>query len=92
MPELPEVETVRRGLAPFIEGRQVIEAGVEPRPICGFPFRQDFAARMRGASFDALHGGAPNICSAEMVKGDARFYWLSHLGMTGRFMLAACRR
>ena len=86
MPELPEVETVRRGLAPFLEGRQVTKLELN-RADLRFPFPADFAARMRGAVLTRFTRRAKYLLG-EMVKGDARFYWLSHLGMTGRFMLA----
>jgi formamidopyrimidine-DNA glycosylase len=47
MPELPEVETVRRGLAPTLVGAQI--AGVEARRAdLRFPFPPDFAARLAG--------------------------------------------
>jgi formamidopyrimidine-DNA glycosylase len=86
MPELPEVETVRRGLAPFLEGRQVTALELN-RADLRFPFPTGFAARMRGATLARFTRRAKYLLG-EMVKGDERFYWLSHLGMTGRFMLA----
>lgn len=86
MPELPEVETVRRGLAPHIEGRR-IEAFRLHRADLRFPFPPHFAAKMTGARLVRFTRRAKYLL-AEMqsAKGDD-FYWLSHLGMTGRFML-----
>ena len=53
MPELPEVETVRRGLAPTMEGARI--ARVETRrPDLRFPFPPDFAARLEGRTITGL--------------------------------------
>ncbi|MEL6686656.1 MAG: DNA-formamidopyrimidine glycosylase family protein, partial [Pseudomonadota bacterium] len=41
MPELPEVETVRRGLAPVLEGRRITRVQLN-RPDLRFPFPGDF--------------------------------------------------
>ena len=48
MPELPEVETVRRGLAPVMEGQVIARAQVN-RPDLRWPFPPDMAARLTGA-------------------------------------------
>ena len=45
MPELPEVETVRRGLAPVMEG-SIIEKAIINRPNLRFPFPENFVARL----------------------------------------------
>ena len=47
MPELPEVETVRRGLAPVMEGAVIAQARVN-RPDLRWPFPPDMAARLTG--------------------------------------------
>ena len=47
MPELPEVETVRRGLAPVMEG-SIIKDAVVNRPDLRFPFPERFAERLEG--------------------------------------------
>ena len=88
MPELPEVETVRRGLAPHVEGRRIADVHLA-RADLRFPFPMDFAARLRGAEIAALARRGKYLL-AEMQPqqaGGPRFFWLSHLGMTGRFML-----
>lgn len=85
MPELPEVETVRRGLAPHLESRRVDRVELM-RPDLRFPFPADFADRMRGADILQLARRGKYLL-AEMREAGQRFYWLSHLGMTGRFML-----
>jgi formamidopyrimidine-DNA glycosylase len=47
MPELPEVETVRRGLAPVMEGARIVSAQTR-RGDLRFPFPPDFAHRLKG--------------------------------------------
>lgn len=86
MPELPEVETVRRGLAPHIEGKRVAKA-VLNRPDLRFPLPVDFTVRMKGAQLLGLRRRAKYLL-AEMQGADgAGFFWLSHLGMSGRYMV-----
>lgn len=86
MPELPEVETVRRGLAPHIEGKVVTKAALH-RPDLRFPLPVDFSERMRGARLVSLQRRAKYLLG-EMQKPDGRsFVWLSHLGMSGRYIL-----
>ena len=86
MPELPEVETVRRGLAPHMEGRTVTALELM-RADLRFPFPDGFAALMQDAEIVALTRRGKYLLAA-MQKAGRSFYWLSHLGMTGRFMVA----
>lgn len=80
MPELPEVETVMRGLIPVLLGRTI--AGVELRRSgLRFPFPVDFAARLKGRQILGLHRRAKYI----LVNLDDGHCLLVHLGMTGRF-------
>jgi formamidopyrimidine-DNA glycosylase len=82
MPELPEVETVRRGLAPHLDGARLV--GVEQRrPDLRFPFPDDFAARLRGARITALTRRAKYLL-APLDTGETL---VAHLGMTGRFTI-----
>ena len=53
MPELPEVETVRRGLKPVLVGH-AIERVEQRRPDLRFPLPHDFARRMRGRRIERL--------------------------------------
>ncbi|MBT5156948.1 MAG: bifunctional DNA-formamidopyrimidine glycosylase/DNA-(apurinic or apyrimidinic site) lyase [Rhodobiaceae bacterium] len=85
MPELPEVETVRRGLSPHIEGRKITSVHLA-RPDLRFPFPAGFAERLTGATITHF-GRRAKYLLAEMAKSGETFYWLSHLGMTGRYML-----
>lgn len=80
MPELPEVETVRRGLEPLIAGA-VIERLTLNRPDLRFPFPVDFAARLAGQRVLRVQRRAKYLL-LELGSGDTL---LSHLGMTGNF-------
>lgn len=82
MPELPEVETVRRGLAPVMEGR-VIERAETRRPDLRFPFPDGFAGRLTGARIERLDRRAKYLL-IRLGNGETL---LSHLGMSGRFTI-----
>lgn len=82
MPELPEVETVRRGLAPVMEGF-VFEQVTLNRPDLRFPFDPDFVARLEGQKLERL-GRRAKFMIAELSSGDRLFM---HLGMSGRFTI-----
>jgi formamidopyrimidine-DNA glycosylase len=84
MPELPEVETVRRGLQPFLEGREIAEV-VLARPRLRYDFPTRFAERLAGRTVRRLDRRAKYLL-AELDDGSA---WLSHLGMTGSFRVVA---
>jgi formamidopyrimidine-DNA glycosylase len=84
MPELPEVETVRRGLQPVMEGRRLL--GVEQRrPDLRFPFPERFAQRLTGTRIETLERRAKFLV-ARLGSGEAL---IMHLGMSGRFSVAA---
>jgi formamidopyrimidine-DNA glycosylase len=83
MPELPEVETVRRGLQPVMEGVRI--ARVETRRgDLRFPFQKDFAARLDGKLVTGL-GRRAKYLMADLETGDVL---LMHLGMSGSFRVA----
>jgi len=84
MPELPEVETVLRGLQPVLQGRRIEEV-ILHREGLRFPFPPDFAARLKGRRIGALSRRAKYIL-AEIEGGDCL---LIHLGMTGRFTIVS---
>jgi len=84
MPELPEVETVRRGLAPHLDGARLVQVE-QRRPDLRFPFPDDFAARLRGARIGALTRRAKYLL-APLDTGETL---VAHLGMTGRFTIEA---
>lgn len=83
MPELPEVETVRRGLAPYIEGALITNVTLR-RPDLRFPFPHGFAEHLEGRSIAHL-GRRAKYLIATLSDGAV---WLSHLGMTGAFFVA----
>lgn len=80
MPELPEVETVRRGLAPVLVGARLARVRVN-RLDLRFPFPDRFAERLEGAAVQALSRRAKYLLAA-LDTGET---WVTHLGMTGRF-------
>jgi formamidopyrimidine-DNA glycosylase len=83
MPELPEVETVRRGLEPVLVGAR-LGAVRQNRPDLRFPFPDRFAERLDGAVVQQIDRRAKYLL-ATLSTGDV---WVTHLGMTGRFTLA----
>lgn len=80
MPELPEVETVRRGLAPVLEGARLTRVEAR-RPDLRFPLPEGFVQRLTGARIKRLDRRAKYLI-APLDRGDAL---VMHLGMTGRF-------
>ena len=84
MPELPEVETVRRGLAGTMEGARIVSAEIR-RPDLRFPFPADFAARLRGRRITALSRRAKYLV-ADLDNGpEGGEALIMHLGMSGSF-------
>ena len=80
MPELPEVETVRRGLQPVMEGAKIVKAEVRRKDL-RFPFQKDFVARLTGQTVTGL-GRRAKYLMADLGSGDVL---LMHLGMSGSF-------
>lgn len=83
MPELPEVETVRRGLAPVMEGAVIAQADVN-RPDLRWPFPSDMAARLTGRRVLGLRRRSKYIL-ADLDSGETL---LIHLGMSGRMLIS----
>lgn len=82
MPELPEVETVRRGLAPVMEGG-VIEKAVINRPNLRFPFPHDFVERLAGQKILSV-GRRAKYLIVDLASGEVL---VMHLGMSGSFRI-----
>jgi len=80
MPELPEVETVRRGLQPVMEGAKILHAEARRKDL-RFPFQKDFVARLTGQTVTGL-GRRAKYLMADLGSGDVL---LMHLGMSGSF-------
>lgn len=82
MPELPEVETVCRGLQPVFEGRR-LERVIQRRPDLRFPLPEGFGQRLTGKRVEAVGRRAKFI----MVRVEGGDVLLWHLGMSGRVMM-----
>ena len=83
MPELPEVETVRRGLLPVMEGQRIIAAQVN-RPDLRWPLPDRMADRLTGATVTLLRRRSKYIL-ADLDTGETL---LIHLGMSGRMLIS----
>lgn len=83
MPELPEVETVRRGLLPVMEG-QVIARAEARRAGLRFAFPPDMEARLTGARVERLRRRSKYLL-ADLSTGETL---LVHLGMSGRLLVS----
>ncbi len=83
MPELPEVETVRRGLLPVMEGQQITRADIN-RPDLRFPLPQGMKQRLEGATVQSLRRRSKYIL-ADLSTGETL---LIHLGMSGRMLIS----
>ncbi|SEL26267.1 DNA-(apurinic or apyrimidinic site) lyase [Roseovarius nanhaiticus] len=83
MPELPEVETVRRGLLPVMEGGTIARADVN-RPDLRWPFPERMAARLEGQQVMGLRRRSKYIL-ADLAGGETL---LIHLGMSGRILIS----
>jgi formamidopyrimidine-DNA glycosylase len=77
MPELPEVETTRRGLAPHVEGRR-IQAVTLRRPDLRWPIPPEVARELPGQRIDAVRRRAKYLLM-DTAAGSA----VLHLGMSG---------
>jgi formamidopyrimidine-DNA glycosylase len=84
MPELPEVETVRRGLAPAMEGARLAKVEVRDRRL-RWPIAKDFEKRLTGQTVEGL-GRRAKYLLADLSSGDVL---VMHLGMSGSFRVGA---
>ena len=84
MPELPEVETVRKGLEPTLAGARLSRVEAR-RPDLRFPLPQGFVQRLTGARIERLDRRAKYLL-APLDRGDTL---VMHLGMSGRFQVEA---
>lgn len=83
MPELPEVETVRRGLLPVMEGARIVNADIR-RDGLRWPFPDQMARRLQGAR--VLHLGRRSKYLLFDLDTDETL--LAHLGMSGRMLIS----
>ncbi len=82
MPELPEVETVKRGLAPTFEGALLTKVD-QNRPDLRFPFPGDFVERLTGRTVTALSRRSKYL----LTDTDSGDVLIMHLGMSGSFRI-----
>ncbi len=82
MPELPEVETVRRGLAMALEGKRLSRVEVR-RPDLRRPFPERFAERLKDRRIRSFRRRAKYL----LLGLDSGEDWLIHLGMSGRMLV-----
>ena len=82
MPELPEVETVRRGLAEVLEGRRLTQVQAM-RPDLRFPLPENFEARLSGRRVETLTRRGKFL----LIHLQERLTLIAHLGMSGRFRI-----
>ena len=82
MPELPEVETVRRGLQPVLEGATITRVEAR-RPDLRFPFPERVSQRLTGKTITAL-GRRAKYLTMDVEGGPVL---ICHLGMSGSFRI-----
>lgn len=82
MPELPEVETVRRGLEPVMTGQRLVRVE-QRRPDLRFPFPPRFRERLEGQRVLSL-GRRAKYLLVDLSSGEVL---IMHLGMSGRFTI-----
>lgn len=82
MPELPEVETVCRGLRPKLEGHVLVDV-IQRRPDLRFPLPENFAERLQGRTIERIDRRAKYI----LAHLDDGWTLIAHLGMSGRMTL-----
>jgi formamidopyrimidine-DNA glycosylase len=84
MPELPEVETIRRTLEPLVVGRTIASVEARRRDL-RLPLAPSFEAALTGRRIV----GAARRAKYLMLPLDDERVWLVHLGMSGRFLRLA---
>ncbi|MCO6187391.1 bifunctional DNA-formamidopyrimidine glycosylase/DNA-(apurinic or apyrimidinic site) lyase [Rhizobium sp. L1K21] len=82
MPELPEVETVKRGLAPSMEEANILRLELR-RPDLRFPFPEDFSAALEGRRIEALARRAKYL----LIHIEGGLTVIAHLGMSGSYRI-----
>ncbi len=83
MPELPEVETVRRGLAPAMEGARFVKVEAHRKDL-RWPLPKDFIKRLEGQAVEGV-GRRAKYLTVDLSSGDVL---LMHLGMSGSFRVS----
>ncbi len=86
MPELPEVETVRRGIIPLLEGRRLFQV-IQRRDTLRIPLPDNFATRLRGRKVEQITRRAKYL----LFHLDGQEILICHLGMSGKMTLTAAK-
>jgi len=86
VPELPEVETVRRGLLPVMEGKVITKADIR-RPDLRWPFPERMTERLTGKTVNALRRRSKYIL-VDLSSGETL---IIHLGMSGRMLISGAQ-
>jgi formamidopyrimidine-DNA glycosylase len=86
MPELPEVETVRRGLEPVLAGRRIVAAEVRRKDL-RWPFPEGLAERLLGRRVEGVRRRSKYLL-ADLDGGETL---LVHLGMSGRMLVSGAQ-
>lgn len=84
MPELPEVETVKRGIIPLLEGRRLFQV-IQRRDNLRIPLPDNFAGRLRGRKVEQITRRAKYL----LLHLDQNQILICHLGMSGKMTLQA---
>ena len=82
MPELPEVETVKRGLEPVLVGRRLVRVD-QRRPDLRWPLPEDFGERLQGRVVLRMRRRSKWI----LADLDGNETWMVHLGMSGKMLI-----
>ena len=82
MPELPEVETVRRGLSPHLEGKSIVNVDIR-RPDLRFPFAKDLDKRLTGLKIRTIDRRGKYL----LIRLDDDSILLNSVGMSGRWTM-----
>lgn len=86
MPELPEVETVKRGISPLLEGRKLFQV-IQRRDKLRIPLPDNFAERLRGRTVERITRRAKYL----LIHLDEQETLICHLGMSGKMTLKAAK-
>lgn len=87
MPELPEVETIRRVLEPQVKGLIITAVTVNHLEVIGHPTAEEFCQALTGQTIDTMTRRG-KFLSVLLDSGD---YFVLHLRMTGCLLLTPCR-
>jgi len=90
MPELPEVETVKRGITPLLEGQHIVRV-IKRREGLRIPFPENFEKRIEGARVDRVARRAKYLLIYLCRSGAAPEILICHLGMSGKIDLKAAK-